>query len=58
MRTPFDVQPDINELLDPPTCEVCGDPYSTHQHYRSGTDCARCACQQYRATTTHTQYVI
>ena len=25
-RTPFDVQPDISKLLDPLTCEVCGDP--------------------------------
>ena len=45
----------IRELA-PPTCKVCGDPYSAHQHYRSGTDCAHCTCPQYRATTTRTQY--
>ncbi len=81
----FDVQPDINKLLDqvgvtddwigavfdafvidyvfdrplvveetmeefaPLTCKVCGDPYSAHQHYRSGTDCAQCTCPRYRA---------
>jgi hypothetical protein len=68
MRT-FDAQAGINELLDqvgltetmeelaPPTCKVCGDPYSAHQHYRSGTDRAQCPCPQYRATT-RTQYVI
>jgi len=70
MRT-FDVQPDVNRLLDqvgltddwigvvidyvfdrpsvvaetieelaPLTSKVCGDPYSAHQYYRSGTDCA------------------
>ena len=33
------------------TCKVCGDPWSAHEHYRSGTDCARCPCPQYRATT-------
>ncbi len=85
MTRTFDVQPDINKLLDqvsmtddsigavtdafvidyvfdrplvvgeameelaPPTCKVCGDPYSAHQHYRSGTDCAQCTCQRYRA---------
>ena len=58
MRTPFDVRPDIKKLLDPPTCEVCGDPYATHEHYRSGTDCAQCSCPQYRATTSYTQYAI
>jgi len=41
MRT-FDVQPDFHKLLDPPTCKVCGDPHSTHEHDRSGTDCAQC----------------
>jgi len=24
------------EELAPPMCKVCGDPYSAHQHYRSG----------------------
>jgi hypothetical protein len=31
----------IAETMDelaPPTCKVCGDPYSAHQHYRSGID--------------------
>ena len=46
------------EDLTPLTCKVCGDPYSAHQHYRSGTDCARCPCPRYRATTTRPQYVI
>ena len=94
MTRTFDVQPDINKLLDqvgltddwigalidafvidyvfdrpsviaetmaelaPPSCTVCSDPYSAHQHYRSGTDCALCLCPQYRATTTRTQSVI
>jgi hypothetical protein len=40
------------EELAPPTCKVCGDSYSAHQHYRYGTDCAQCPCPQYRATTT------
>ena len=34
-----------------PTCKGCGDPYSAHQHYRSGTDCAQCPCPRYRART-------
>ena len=86
MRTQFDVQPNVNRLLNhvgltddwigavidcvferpsviaerlmdlaQPTCKVCGDPYSAHQHYRSGTDCAKCPSAQYRATTTRTQ---
>jgi len=46
------------EELAPPTGKVCGDPYSAHQHYRSGTDRAQCPCPQYRATTTHSQGVI
>ena len=49
---------EMMEELVPPTCKVCGDPYSAHQHYRSGTDCAECLCPQYRATTTRTQAVI
>ncbi len=43
------------EELAQPTCKVCGDSYSAHQHYRSGTDCAQCLCPQYRARTTRTQ---
>ena len=85
MTRTFDVQPDINKLLDqvgitddwigtvidefvidcvfdrplvvgetmeelaPMTCKGCGDSYSAHQHYRSGTDCAHCTCPRYRA---------
>ena len=42
------------EELAPPTCKDCGDSYSAHQHYRCGTDCAKCPCPQYRATTART----
>ncbi len=37
------------EELAPLACKVCGDPYSAHQHYRSGTDCAQCTCPRFRA---------
>lgn len=47
---------ETTEDLAPLTCKVCGDSYSAHQHYRSGTDCAQCPCPRYRATT-RTQYV-
>jgi hypothetical protein len=43
--------------LAPPTCKVCGDPYSAHRHYDSGIDCGQRPCPRYRATT-RTQYVI
>jgi hypothetical protein len=46
------------EELAPPTCKVCGDPYSAHQHYRPGTDCAQCPCPQYRETLTRSHYVM
>jgi hypothetical protein len=29
-----------------PCC--CGHDRELHQHYRAGTDCARCACRRYR----------
>jgi hypothetical protein len=44
------------EELAPPTCKVCGDPHSAHQHYRCGTDCAQCPCSRYRATRTRTSW--
>ena len=49
---------DTMEKLGSPTCQVCGDSYSAHQHYRSGTECAQCLCPQYRETMTPIQYVM
>ena len=43
------------EELAPPACKVCGDSYSAHQHYRSGSECAQCSCPRYRARTTRTE---
>jgi hypothetical protein len=50
--------PELVEFtLAPLPCEEeeCGDPYLCDQHYRSGTDCGRCACEH--RPTTRTQLV-
>ncbi len=57
----FDRPSEIAETMEelaPPTCKFCGDPYSAHQHYRYGTDCAQCPCPRYRAMSTRTSHVM
>ena len=35
-------------LRDPKSCR-CGHERVSHEHYRSGTDCALCVCRRFRA---------